>query len=240
MIACIALLSSISKYLLLTYSSLMLFFICEPTLLNISVSMEWCGGVTVLELTTVPRAQAEHIPSPSLSGHRQSHTSVLMKHIRDGDVEAKGTFTHFDSTVFIPISCTDVRTPLCDNKGINIGAVTCLPSFWLQASSAIWEPVEKEVMERHLSCCLIRGSLNTHSFGIRKKKKGSVTIIMLTRWGRKFLPVYISKTWIFSSMTPWENYGSSLHLIRSLCSGLVHHDYCKSCSWLPWPSELPD
>lgn len=47
---------------------------------------------------------------------------------------------------------------------------TCLPSFWLQASSVIWEPEEKEVMERHLSCCLIKGSLNIHSFGIRKRK----------------------------------------------------------------------
>lgn len=47
---------------------------------------------------------------------------------------------------------------------------TCLLSFWLQASSVIWEPVEKEVMERHLSCCLIKGSLNIHSFGIRKRK----------------------------------------------------------------------
>lgn len=78
--------------------------------------------MTGLELTTVPRAQAEHIPSPSLSGHRQSRTSVLMKCTREGDMEVEGTFTHFDSTVFTAISCTDVRTPVCDKKGINKGA----------------------------------------------------------------------------------------------------------------------
>lgn len=51
---------------------------------------------------------------------------------------------------------------------------TCLPSFWLHASIVIWEPAEKEVIERHLSCCLIKGSLNIHSFEGRRKEHSSV------------------------------------------------------------------
>lgn len=158
--------------------------------------------------------------------------------------QVERTSVCFDSSGFGPAGCTDVGTLVSGNEGFRRGAQspTCLPSFWLQASNVIWEPVEKEVMERHLSCCLIKGSLNIHSFGIRKRKILLGSQQRTDERERAFSIRYLKKLSfvLFLRKPSWEDYHSSCHLIRSLCSDLLHHDHFKACSWFPSLSQVSD